>query len=98
MRSAPLLLLAGLASTHPAFSEGQAADPGAKVFQESCLDCHKGKQSIEHLRLTRDKWKEAIERMIDSGFLDPVPPKDRIKALLEYLARTRGPEGGPQPK
>ena len=100
MRSTHLLqflFVAILASTSPAFAaEDKAVDPGAKVFQDSCLDCHKGSQSIEQVRLTRDKWKEAVDRMIESSFLDPVPSKDKQRLLLDYLAKTRGPTDIPE--
>lgn len=95
MRSTPLiqlLFIAALASTCPAFSaEDKAVEPGAKVFQDSCLTCHKGNQSIDHVRQSRAQWKEAVDRMIDSSFVDPVPSKDKLALLLDYLAKTRGP-------
>jgi hypothetical protein len=87
-----LLLITALTSAYPARSaEEKAADPGAKVFEDSCLNCHKGKESLDQVRLTRDKWKEAVDRMIDSSFLDPVPSRDKLKLLLDYLAKTKGP-------
>jgi hypothetical protein len=91
-RFLPLLFLAFFASAAPAFAaEDKAAEPGAKIFEESCLTCHKGKETLDQVRLTRDKWKEAIDRMIDSSFLDPVPSKDKQKLLLEFLVKTKGP-------
>lgn len=91
-RFTQLLLIAALASAYPVFSaEDKAVDPGAKVYQDSCLNCHKGKETLDQVRLTRDKWKEAVDRMSDSSFLDPVPSKDKLKALLDFLARTKGP-------
>lgn len=94
MRSTPLiqlLLITSLASTCAFSAEDKAVESGAKVFQDSCLDCHKGNQSIEQVRLTRDKWKEVVDRMIESGFLERVPSKDKLTLLLDYLAKTRGP-------
>jgi len=95
MRSTPfiqLLLIAFMAATCPAFTaEDKAGEPGAKIYEDACLSCHKGKETLDPVRLTRDKWKEAVERMIDSSFLDPVPSKDKLKVLLDYLAKTKGP-------
>lgn len=92
----PLLLIVLVASASPApAAEDKAVDPGAKVYEEACLGCHKGKESLDHVRLTRDKWKEAVERMMDSSFLDPVPSKDKLKILLDFLARTKGPVEAP---
>ena len=95
MRSTPLiqlLFIAALASTSPVFSaEDKAMEPGAKVFRDSCLTCHKGNQSIDQVRLSRAKWKEEVDRMIDSAFLDPVPSKDQLRLLLDYLAKAKGP-------
>jgi len=101
MRSTSLIqwfVIAFLASACPAFTaEDKAVEPGAKVFQDSCLTCHKGNQSIDKVRLTRTQWKEAVDRMIDSSFVDPVPSKDKLALLLDYLAKTRGPSGAAGP-
>ena len=92
IRFLPLLFLAFLASAAPAFSaEDKAVEPGAKIYEEACLSCHKGKETLDQVRLTRDKWKEAVDRMIDSSFLDPVPSKDKLKVLLDFLAKSMGP-------
>jgi hypothetical protein len=95
MRSTPfiqLVLTSFLASATPAVSaEDKLQEPGAKIFEEACLNCHKGKETLDQVRLTRDKWKEAVDRMIDSSFLDPVPSKDKQKVLLDFLAKTKGP-------
>ncbi|MBI1751983.1 MAG: hypothetical protein HY014_06020 [Acidobacteria bacterium] len=93
MRWTPLvpLFCTILAVAGPAHGpEEKPPDPGLKVFQDSCLDCHKGQQSIDQVRLTREKWKEVIDRMVESGFMDPVPSKEKLKQLLDYLAQTRG--------
>ncbi len=47
-------------------AEGQAPEPGAKIFQEPCTGCHKGKTSLDNVRQTRAKWKEAVDHMIDT--------------------------------
>jgi hypothetical protein len=87
-----LLFMVFLASASAAFAaDEKAVEPGAKIFEETCLTCHKGKETLDQVRLSRDKWKEAVERMIDSSFLDPVPSKDKLKILLDYLAKTKGP-------
>ncbi len=95
MRSTRFLhwfLIVFLASTSFTFAvEEKAVEPGAKIFEETCLSCHKGKETLDQVRLTRDKWKEAVDRMIDSAFLDPVPSKDKLKTLLDHLAKTKGP-------
>ena len=88
----PLLLISFMVSAPPAFAaEDKAVDPGAKIYEDACLSCHKGKETLDHVRLSRDKWKEAIDRMNDSSFLDPVPSKDKLKILLDFLAKTKGP-------
>jgi len=87
-----MLLIVFLTSASAAFAaDEKAVEPGAKIFEESCLTCHKGKETLDQVRLTRDKWKEAVERMVDSSFLDPVPSKVKLKTLLDYLAKTKGP-------
>ena len=101
MRSISLiqrLFIVALAMACPALTaEDRAVEPGAKVFQDSCLTCHKGNQSIDQVRLTRAQWKEAVDRMIDSSFVDPVPSKDKLALLLDYLSKNRGPSGAAGP-
>lgn len=90
-----LLFTVFLAATSNVFAaEEKSVEPGAKVFEDSCLSCHKGKETLDQVRLTRDKWKEAVDRMMDSSFLDPVPSKDKLKILLDHLAKTKGPADG----
>ena len=81
-----------LASAALPAAEDKALEPGAKAFRQACLDCHKGKESIDHLRWPRAKWKDAVERMLDSGFLDPVPSKATITLILDHLDKTQGPD------
>lgn len=68
------------------------ADEGEKVFQESCTPCHNAKQKpLDAKRLTREKWKEAVERM--EGMGAEIPSGKKLEALLDYLERTHGSVG-----
>ncbi len=74
------------------------ADEGEKVFQDACSACHDAKtRPLDKVRLTRQQWKETIERM--EGLGADVPGGEKRKALLDYLERTHGPaEAAPAEK
>jgi mono/diheme cytochrome c family protein len=66
-----------------------AADEGQKVFHEACGSCHSAKlRPIDKTRLTKEQWKETIDRMIELG---AEVPKGKMPELLDYLSRTHGP-------
>ncbi len=66
-----------------------AADDRAKVFEESCSPCHSAKiRPLDNTRLTREQWKDAVDRMIDMG---TEVPKAKKAELLDYLVSTHGP-------
>lgn len=68
-----------------------AADDGAKIFEESCSPCHSASvRPLDKMHLTKEQWKETIERMIDLG---AEVPKKKKSELLDYLARSHGPAG-----
>ncbi len=69
-----------------------AADDGAKIFAEACSGCHRPKmQPLDNKHMTREQWKEAIDRMIELDRLDPKPSKEKQAILLDYLVSTHGP-------
>jgi len=68
-----------------------AADDGAKTFKEVCSSCHTAKvRPLNNKHLTKEQWKQAVDKMIDLG-VDV--PKAKIPDLLDYLVRTQGPAG-----
>lgn len=72
-----------------------AADDGAKIFAESCSGCHSTRvRPLDNVKLTRGQWKDAVERMIDQG---AEVPKEKMAALVDYLAATHGPAPGAAP-
>ena len=91
-RSALPLLCAVIALAPPRFVA--AADEGEKVYQESCSPCHNAKSHPhDAVHLSRPQWKDAIERM--EGLGTEVPSGKKLSALLDYLERTHGVDGGP---
>ncbi len=70
-----------------------AADEGEKVYQDSCTSCHNAKSHpLEAVHLSRQQWKDAVERM--EGMGTEVPSGKKLAALLDYLERTHGADGG----
>ncbi len=67
------------------------ADEGEKIFKETCSSCHDAKtRPLDGVRMTREKWKETVERM--QGLGADIPSGKKLSDLLDYLARTHGPE------
>ncbi len=68
------------------------ADEGEKLVQESCGKCHDAKtRPLSGYHLTREKWKDAIERM--EGMGADVPSGKKLDVVLDYLVRTHAPDG-----
>ncbi len=66
-------------------------DEGAKTYKEVCTQCHTAKvRPLDKKRLTKEQWRQAVAKMVDLG---AEVPKDKIPALLDYLASTHGPAG-----
>ena len=87
----PLALVAAslLSAPRPA----TAAEEGEKIFQESCSSCHNPKQKpLEGKHMTREKWKDAIERMEGTGV--DVPSGKKLEVLLDWLVSRHGPDAG----
>ena len=86
---APIL---AVAATLVAPGYAARADEGEKLVQESCGKCHNAKtRPLSGYHLTREKWKDAIERM--EGMGADVPSGKKLDVVLDYLVRTHGPEG-----
>jgi len=70
-----------------------AADDGAKFFEEDCSEeCHNpNKKPLTVKNMSRTEWKDAINIMLEKERLDPVPSKERISVLLDYLVSHFGP-------
>ncbi|HEY6241715.1 MAG TPA: cytochrome c [Burkholderiales bacterium] len=68
-----------------------AADDGAKTFKEVCTQCHTTKlRPLDNKHLTKEQWDQAVKKMVDLG---AEVPKEKLPALLDYLASTHGPAG-----
>ncbi len=72
-------------------STAAASDEGEKIYQETCTVCHNAKSHpLDTVRLSREKWKEAVERM--EGMGTDIPSGKKLSDLLDYHVRTYGPE------
>jgi hypothetical protein len=92
--AAVAVALAGAVMTARAADE----DPAA-YFENECLDCHRlKKKPIEDKHLTRQEWKDAILKMIELDKLDPLPSKQYIEVMSDWLAKNHGPAGAGTPK
>jgi len=84
----PLLCASALVAASPGPAR---ADEGERIFQDTCGSCHDAKtRPLQAVRLTGEKWKEAIDKM--EGLGAEIPSGKKLKALLDYLVRTHGPE------
>jgi cytochrome c5 len=67
-----------------------AADEGQKAFSETCSACHTAKiRPLDKKRMSKDEWKKAIDKMTNLG---AEIPKDKVPQILDYLAKTHGPD------
>jgi mono/diheme cytochrome c family protein len=73
-----------------------AAEGGAQIFGEICTQCHTAKrQPLGKLKLTKEQWKEAIERMVAYG---AEVPKAKLPDLLDYLVGMNAAAADPAKK
>jgi mono/diheme cytochrome c family protein len=78
--------LFGLAAPLPVLAQ----DAGAKAFAETCSACHTAKvRPLDKKRMSKDQWKQAIDKMTNMG---AEIPKEKVPQILDYLARTHGPD------
>jgi Asp-tRNA(Asn)/Glu-tRNA(Gln) amidotransferase A subunit family amidase len=69
-----------------------ADDSGANLVQEMCGACHTARtRPLHESRLTRQQWKEAIDRMARYG---ATVADEKLPELLDYLARAYGAAAG----
>ncbi|HEV2448547.1 MAG TPA: helix-hairpin-helix domain-containing protein [Candidatus Sulfopaludibacter sp.] len=81
----PFLLFLALAADETA---GLLPDgPGKEITGKICTDCH-DTANIRKQRLSRDKWSEKIDEMVDRGAQGT---DEEMAAVLDYLARNFGP-------
>jgi hypothetical protein len=88
MRTRSILVCGALALAVPAMAG--AAEEAAKVVEEVCSSCHTPSvRPIDKMHFTREQWAEALDRMQGMG-VDL--PKKKVAEVVDYLARTQGPE------
>jgi hypothetical protein len=64
---------------------------GAQTFAEACTGCHNSRP-LNNLRLTKEQWKEAIERM--ANYRGRVP-EAKLPGLIDYLVAKSSAAPGP---
>jgi hypothetical protein len=90
-------LLAALALVSAPLVSARAADEGESIYTATCTKCHDAKNHpLDAVRLPREKWKDQVERM--EGLGAEVPTGKKLDALLDWLARTHGPDSPPPAK
>jgi hypothetical protein len=69
-----------------------AANNGTAIFDDSCSGCHNSSsRPLNNVHLTKEQWKETVERMVSMGA--DVPSGKKLEILLDYLVSTYGPTG-----
>lgn len=87
-----LLVVASVLSAVPRVA--LAADEGEKIYKDTCTACHDAKtRPLDAKRMTRQQWKDAIDKMEGQGV--DVPSGKKLSALLDYLEHTHGPSSPP---
>jgi hypothetical protein len=87
----PCRLLALLALLGVPAAPARGQDEGQKIYESTCTKCHDAKNHpLDGVRLTREKWKEQIERM--EGLGAEIPSGKKLDTLLDWLVKTHGPD------
>lgn len=82
------LIVVGLVLPHLV----SAASDGASIFEDSCSGCHNASsRPLEKEHMTKDQWKETVERMASVGA--DIPSGKKLELLLDYLVSKYGPTG-----
>jgi mono/diheme cytochrome c family protein len=69
-----------------------AANNGASIFDDSCSGCHNASsRPLDKIHLTKEQWKETVERMVSMGA--DIPSGKKLELLLDYLVSKYGPTG-----
>jgi hypothetical protein len=88
----PVVLIVLCMAVVGAAGRARADDDPSQVFKETCGACHNAEtRPLDAVRLSREKWKEAVERM--EGLGADVPSGKKLSTLLDWLAKTHGPTG-----
>ena len=64
------------------------AGPGSDAINNNCLACHSADHVLNQPSLSRMAWEEVVNKMI-RAYKAPVSSDD-AKAIVDYLARTKG--------
>jgi cytochrome c5 len=64
------------------------AGPGSEAINNNCLACHSADHVLNQPSLSREAWQEVVDKMI-RAYKAPVGADD-AKAIVDYLARTKG--------
>jgi hypothetical protein len=67
------------------------AGPGSDAINNNCLACHSADHVLNQPSLSREAWQEVVNKMI-TAYKAPISPDD-AKAIVDYLARTKGTSG-----
>ncbi len=87
MRAAVLalaLLLLLAACTQPQAPKSKSAK---ELFEEKCTQCHSTERIVQHEPLTREEWRQVVERMRSNGCQLTDEEAERI---ADYLGETYG--------
>ncbi|MBS4097555.1 MAG: hypothetical protein KGZ83_12055 [Sulfuricella sp.] len=73
-----------------------AVNDGAKIFEDACSECHHPKKKpLDDTHLSREKWQEAYDLMVEKDKLDAPLSKAQLEELLNWLVSTHGPASTP---
>jgi hypothetical protein len=64
------------------------AGPGSDAINNNCLACHSADHVLNQPSLSREAWQEVVNKMV-TAYKAPVSADD-AKAIVDYLARTKG--------
>jgi cytochrome c5 len=87
-RYVALLIAVSASSILVAAASGvQEADPGERIMNAACQDCH-NVRVIQVQAMDADGWTKRVSQEIDKG---AKVAKENVPTLVNYLVRTHGP-------
>lgn len=95
-RIAHLVLAAAAAGLLAPAARAATDSDYAAYFEDQCVGCHTlKKKPVDDKRMSRQEWQDAVDKMVRMDKLDdPVPSKQFLAGLVDWLARTHGPDAG----
>jgi cytochrome c5 len=84
------IALASVKVSLPGSDQMFPAGPGSDAMNTNCQICHSVDMVLNQPAMPKAAWEAEVNKM-RNVYKAPVPPED-VEAIVDYLARTKGPQ------